>query len=71
MATNPDGSTKYTAEQQYNKIKAWGFGSSMLYDSSGKKITDENKKKGKHSDEFFTQSVQAFWDKIESDKEEM
>lgn len=71
MATNPDGSTKYTAEQQYNKIKAWGFGNTMLYDSSGKKITDENKKKGKHSDEFFTQSVQAFWDKIESDKEEM
>ena len=71
MATNPDGSTKYTAEQQYNKIKAWGFGSTMLYDSSGKKITDENQKKGKHSDEFFTQSVQAFWDKIESDKEEM
>jgi len=66
--TNADGSTKYTAREQYEMLLSWGFAESMKYDKSGKEILQES---GKNSDDFYTKSVQAFWDDMQSWKDEL
>lgn len=67
MGRNEDGSAKYTAEQQYNLLKD-KYGKYMQYDSSGNKIfVDE---KGPTAEEY-QKAVQAFWDRIQSDQDEM
>jgi hypothetical protein len=38
-------------------LKKWGFEKAMQYDSSGKKIDEK-------ADDFYAQSVQAFFDGI-------
>lgn len=58
------GEANYTAEEQYNKLVAAGFGFAMKYDSSGNEIKQEG-------DDWYSTAVQAFWDKIDADKEEM
>ena len=58
------GKANYTAQEQYEKLVAAGFEFAMQYDSSGNEI----KKEG---DAWYTTAVQAFWDKIDADKEEM
>ena len=64
-ATNADNSTKYTAEEQYNMLKEWGFEDYLKYDTSGKEI--DMSKEG----EGYTNAVKAFWDKFEGWKEEL
>jgi len=58
------GEANYTAEEQYKQLVAAGFEQFMQYDSSGNQI----KKEG---NEWYATAVQAFWDKIDADKEEM
>ena len=58
------GKANYTAQEQYEKLVAAGFEFAMQYDSSGNEI----KKEG---DAWYVTAVQAFWDKIDADKEEM
>ena len=58
------GEANYTAEEQYNKLVAAGFGFAMEYDSSGNKIKQEGT-------DWYNTALQAFWDKIDRDKEEM
>jgi len=66
---NPDGSSVYTAQQQYEILKSWGFEQDMKYDDKGKEIVyDEN---SKNADDYYTKSVQAFWDKVDAWKEEL
>ena len=70
------GSDKYnnpnmTPEEQYNYIvNTLGISADyMKYDNSGNEIEFEN---GKPKDEAaYTSAIQAFWDKIESDQDEM
>lgn len=64
-ATNADGSTKYTAEEQYNLLKSWGFEDYLKYDTSGKEIDMSKEEEG------YTNAVKAFWDKFEGWKEEL
>ena len=66
MGRNEDGSAKYTAEQQYNLLKD-KYGKYMQYDSSGNKIFTEKKATA----EEYQKAVQAFWDRIQSDQDEM
>jgi polyhydroxyalkanoate synthesis regulator phasin len=58
------GEANYTAEEQYNKLVEWGYEKYMKYDSSGNEIKQEG-------DNWQNTAIQAFWDKIDSDKEEM
>ena len=58
------GEANYTAEEQYNQLVAAGFEAFMKYDSSGNEIKQEG-------NEWYSTAVQAFWDKIDADKEEM
>lgn len=58
------GQAKYTAKQQYEMLKKAGFAKFMEYDSSGNKI--DQKQEG-----WEATALQAFWDKIDADKEEM
>lgn len=58
------GEANYTAEEQYNKLVEAGFEFAMKYDSSGNEIEQKGK-------EWYSTAVQAFWDKIDADKEEM
>ena len=58
------GEANYTAEQQYQKLVAAGFGFAMEYDAEGNPIDKEQ-------DNWYNTAIQAFWDKIEADKEEM
>ena len=64
---NPDGSSALTVEEQYKKLKAWGFENDMLYDSQGQKIEYDKD----NLDDFYTKSVQAFWDKADGWKDEL
>lgn len=70
-AQNADNSPVYTAREQYELLKAWGFGDEELkYNSSGELIkwVDEN---GKPREAAYTESVEAFWDKVDAWKEEL
>lgn len=70
-AQNSDNSPVYTAREQYELLKAWGFGDEELkYNSSGELIkwVDEN---GKPREAAYTESVEAFWDKVDAWKEEL
>ena len=58
------GEANYTAKEQYEELISAGFGFAMKYDSSGNEIKQEG-------DDWYNTAIQAFWDKIESDKEEM
>ena len=58
------GEANYTAKEQYEKIVAAGYGFAMEYDSSGNKIKQEG-------EDWYSTALQAFWDKIDADKEEM
>ena len=66
---NPDGSTKYSAKEQYELLKAWGFSEEMRYDNQGKEIVYD--KKSKNADDYYTKAVQAFWDKADGWKDEL
>ena len=66
---NPDGSTKYTAKEQYELLKAWGFAEEMRYDNQGKEIVYD--KKSENADDYYTKAVQAFWDKADGWKDEL
>ena len=74
MARDDYGEPKYSAEQQYNMLVGAGMEAYMKYDSSGKEITRDSASSSKGTDEdtsFYSSSVQAFWDVVESQKEEM
>ena len=58
------GKANYTAEEQYNKLVEAGFGFAMQYDSAGNEIKHEGT-------DWYNTALQAFWDKIDRDKEEM
>ena len=58
------GEPKYSVKQQYEWLKQQGYGFAMEYDSSGKKIDTS-------TEEGMSQAIQAFWDKIETDRKEM
>lgn len=65
-----DGKANYDVKKQYEILVANGFTDYMKYDSSGKAI--EYNKSGKPKDAAaYEAAVQAFWDKIDADKEEM
>lgn len=67
VSQDDNGVPKYTPKQQYDLVRAWGFGSSMLYDSEGQKIEADKD----NMDEFYVKSVEAFWERVDSDREEM
>jgi hypothetical protein len=80
--TDAYGKPNKSAKEQYDYIiSTLKIDKKYLqYDSSGNQIftddmleTDENGKvkKGEYKDEAYASAVQAFWDKIEADKEEM
>ena len=58
------GQGNYTAADQYAKLVAMGFEKYMQYDSSGNKIDTSQ-------EDWQVTAVQAFWDKMDADKEEM
>ena len=66
---NANGSSYYTAKQQYEMLKKWGFANEMKYDSSGKEIVYD--KDSKNADDYYTKAVQAFWDKADGWKDEL
>ena len=59
-----NGQAVYTAKQQVQILKNNGFGKYMEYDSSGNKIDTK-------SEGWETTALQAFYDKIDADREEM
>lgn len=78
MSVDDYGKPKYNAKEQYEKLVAAGFEAYMQYDSSGKAIvkeTGEETAKGSKGvsdeDNAYAQSVQAFWDQVDSQREEM
>ena len=64
MTVDDSGKPKYSSEEQYEMLKAAGFADYMKYDSSGNEI--DTSQEGWESS-----AVQAFWDTIDSQKEEM
>ena len=58
------GEANYTAEEQYKRLVDAGFEFAMKYDSSGNEIKQEG-------EDWYSTALQAFWDKMDSDKEEM
>ena len=64
---------KYSAEEQYNMLVANGFEPFMHYDSSGGEILPPEEKEGEETDltTWYTQSIQALFDHMDSQKEEM
>lgn len=58
------GQGNYTAADQYVKLVSMGFEKYMQYDSSGNKIDTSQ-------EDWQVTAVQAFWDKMDADKEEM
>ena len=58
------GKANYTAAEQYEKLVAMGYEKYMEYDSSGNKID-------KTQDDWQVTAVQAFWDKVDADQQEM
>ena len=82
VGRNEEGKANYDAKEQYEMIQAMGYGDFLKYDSSGNEIElyqkDENgeyklDEKGEKmvNADAYTTAVQAFWDKIDADKEEM
>ena len=74
MTVDDFGKPKYSAEEQYNILTAAGFGDYMHYDSSGNEIVKEKEDSGKEKADqstFYSNSVQAFWDVIDGQREEM
>ena len=69
MAVDDYGKPKYSSEEQYNILQAAGFGDYMKYDSSGTEITQDEDSDDQSS--FYSNSVQAFWDVVDGQKEEM
>lgn len=69
-AQNSDGSAVYTAREQYDLLKAWGFESELKYDDEGKEIKFKDDD-GKDREEAYTEAVQAFWDKANGWKDEL
>lgn len=72
LGTNEYGEANYNAKEQYEKIIAMNpeFKEFMNYDSEGNAIQwydDE----GNLDESKYTDAVQAFWDKVDADKEEM
>lgn len=81
-STLANGAPKYTARQQYNILLSWGFDKEMQYDTSGKKIERYEEKTSTDSEgnetttqeereEFYSESVQVFWDKIDNWKKDL
>ena len=58
------GQANYTAKEQYEKLVEMGYAEQMMYDSSGNEIKQEG-------DDWYNTAIQAFWDKIEAEREEM
>ena len=58
------GEANYTAEEQYKRLVDAGFEFAMKYDSSGNEIKQEGT-------DWYSTALQAFWDKMDADKEEM
>ena len=58
------GQANMSAEEQYSRLVSMGYGKYMDYDSSGNPIDKEQ-------DDWYVSAVQAFWDKVDSDREEM
>ena len=58
------GKANYTAKEQYEKLVEMGYAEQMMYDSSGNEIKQEG-------DDWYNNAVQAFWEKIEAEREEM
>ena len=69
MARDDYGEAKYSAEQQYNMLVGAGMEAYMKYDSSGTEILMDEDSEDQSS--FYSSSVQAFWDLVDSQKEEM
>ena len=59
-----NGNAKYTAKEQYEMLKSWGFSEAMAYNDQGEKI-DVTKDGG------YSEAVQAFWDGVDAWKEEL
>ena len=64
FGTNDQGIPYYTAEEQYEALKAMGMEEFMKYDNSGQEI--DQKKDG-----WQATAVQAFADKMEKERDEM
>ena len=63
FGTNDQGIPYYTAEQQYDALVAMGMEDYMKYDNSGQEID-------KSKDGWQATAVQAFYDKMEKEREE-
>ena len=66
MSQAPNGKAKYTSEQQYNALLAAGFGDYMKYNQNSEELPTKN---GKPED--YASAVEAFWNAVEAQKEEM
>ena len=72
VGSNEQGKPNMTAKEQYNKLVSMGYGDYLKYDSEGNKIDFGTDESGSMNDEnAYESAVQAFWDKIDADKEEM
>ena len=63
-ADSTTGKPNNSVEEQYNWLISQGYGYAMQYDDEGNEIDTSD-------DEGKQKAIQAFWDKIEADKEEM
>lgn len=71
-AQNVYGEAAYTAREQFELLKSWGFGPEMQYNDSGEKIFDQpNALTGEYEEEVYSNAVQAFWDKVDAWKDEL
>ena len=64
MTQYDTNATKYSAAEQYELLVGAGFADYMKYDSSGNEIDTS-------SDDWESTAVQAFWDAVDSQKDEM
>ena len=74
VAQDEYGNTKYTNEEQYNRIVAQGYGAYMQQDSSGALIEMERDEEGNLKEDqsaYYAKAIEAWWDTIDSQKEEM
>ena len=76
LSVDDQGKPKYTLEEQYNALVAQGFQKYMEYDSSGNEIQlkSSDEEKGPTQDEkdsFYSSSLQALFDVMDGQKEEM
>lgn len=61
------GRPAYTARQQYEMLKSWGFSAEMEYDNNGNKIELEDI----NDEEGYAKMVQAFNDRMDGWKDEL